>query len=440
MMEATDSPAPTKKRSSLKKLIFTLIKVLIAVGGLWWVISHTAWNDVVTLKAGTTLGGITLVEPVDVVVMEKPLSASTKPSTLYVRFSAKPRRVRDADDKELLQPLRLFRDGVEVNEGEVPKSFLVLVDGGTEPKVQIGFRNLMGRSNPWLLVVSFVLIGIPMFLNAWRWKKLMEPQGVFLPVRKCVALSFVGQFYSTFLPGTTSGDLVKIVYTSRVIGSKTKSAITVILDRVIGLLALFLIAGIAAAFQMAHNPTMRNVVILVLGVFSVLGVGSVVYFSRRIRDAVGLSRVINNPKTPEVIRKADDVLHSYRRAWPTLILAFLAALVTQMLIPLSAWVAGLAFGIERAHLGHYLAYTPLAILAAALPVSFLGLGVMDSVIYHFFRNLADASRIFALTQAIRFLPLLWNMLGAYWVATGSYSRHQAEVEEAQLEAEGKAGG
>jgi glycosyltransferase 2 family protein len=432
----TQLPTEPRKDHRLRSLIFTMIKIIIAVGGLWYVISHTPWHDVATLKQGTQIAALELLEPVEVTVLESPAAPPT-PNALFVRFPDQPVKLKDADGRQFSAPLTLNQGGQPVREADIAKAWLVSIDNRGEPKITIGLRNLMRRSNPWLLLLAWVLIGIPLFLNAWRWKKLMEPQGVHLPLGKCIALSFVGQFYSTFLPGTTSGDLVKIVYTSRVIGSKTKSAITVILDRVTGLLALFLIAGIAAAFQMQGNPTMRNVVLLVAAVFAVLTLGAVVYFSRRIRDAVGLTRLISNPKTPEVIRKADDVLHSYRRAWSTLLLAFFAAMVTQILIPISAWVAGRAFGIENAHLGHYLAYIPLAILAAALPVSFLGLGVMDGVIFMFFcqSGLADASRTFALTQAIRFLPVVWNMLGAYWVVTGKYSRHQAEVEEKQLDSE-----
>ena len=112
-----------------------------------------------------------------------------------------------------------------------------MVEGTQEPKVQIGLRDLLKTANPWWLVASWSLLVIPFLVSAWRWRRLMQPQGIFLPFSKCLALTFVGQFYSTFLPGITGGDLVKIIYTSRVIGSKTKSTVTILLDRVIGLIA-----------------------------------------------------------------------------------------------------------------------------------------------------------------------------------------------------------
>ena len=98
-----------------------------------------------------------------------------------------------------------------------------------------------------------MLLVTPFFVTAIRWRNLMRPQGIEMPLGKSLQLTFVGQFYSIILPGITGGDLVKIVYAARLTGSKTKSFITVVLDRVIGLIALMTIAGVAAGVQLAIN-------------------------------------------------------------------------------------------------------------------------------------------------------------------------------------------
>ena len=86
----------------------------------------------------------------------------------------------------------------------------------------------------------------------------------------------------------------------------------------------------------------------------------------------------------------------------------------------------MALGMN-APITYYMAYVPLAVLAASMPISPpQGLGFLEWVLDHFFvgRGTATASQAFALTQAVRFLPLLWNLCGAYWVVTGKYSRTQ----------------
>ena len=59
----------------------------------------------------------------------------------------------------------------------------------------------------------------------------------------------------------------------------------------------------------------------------------------------GLAALLEHPTMPEFVRKADEVLHAYRGAWRFLTEAFIASLITQIVIPLSAWMAGRAFGI-----------------------------------------------------------------------------------------------
>ena len=460
-------------RASVKIWALRLVKIAIAVIGLWWVISHTPWNNVATLdnaamgKLNVSLRGIEPLEPIEVTVLEKPVSPGAPDSTLPVRFSKKPAKVR-IDGKETLAPVRFQRtDGTMTREIDLPKGYFIAIDNAAEPKIQVGLKNLLRNANPYMLLASWAVLCIPFVITAWRWKKLMEPQGIYLPYSKCLALTFVGQFYSTFLPGITGGDLVKIIYTAKVTGSKTKSTITILLDRVLGLVALLVIAGISAAIQAPGNPTMRNVALLIGAVLAGLVVGTMVYFSRRIRRALGIERLTENARErlatraaarergetvadeelyaskaakirkrlAEVVVQFDETLHVYRHHVGILALAFGVSLVTQLVMPLSAWMAGVAFGMTTP-LGHYMAYVPLAILAASVPIAPpQGFGVTEYILYHFFheRGVETASRTFALAQAMRFLPLVWNLVGAYWVVTGSYSRRAAIKEGAGVE-------
>ncbi len=134
--------------------------------------------------------------------------------------------------------------------------------------------------------------------------------------------------------------------------------------------------------------------------------------------------------------RVDEVLHTYRGHFGLLAWAYLISLPSQLTLPLSAWLSGLAFGMTP-NVGYYLAYVPVAVLAASLPISPpQGFGFMDYILFHFFveRGAATAGQAIALAQSIRFLPIIWNLMGGYWVVTGSYSRHQAKEEEAALNA------
>jgi uncharacterized membrane protein YbhN (UPF0104 family) len=128
-------------------------------------------------------------------------------------------------------------------------------------------------------------------------------------------------------------------------------------------------------------------------------------------------------KLAQAIVGVDETLHVYRGHFGVLFWAFVISIISQLTLPISAWLSGRALGIP-APLSSYLAYIPIAVIAASLPVSPNGIGILDVIIKHFFadRGTASVSQTFALTQAVRFLPILWNLVGAYWVMTGKYTR------------------
>jgi glycosyltransferase 2 family protein len=452
-------------RLNPKKLLINLIKLTIAVVGLWFVVwppwkdePVMTWDDRITIQPGKEINSIQFIDPTNVkwladrkaehagcVVVQLPTHR------VHVRIAdTSDRRVRLADPPIRWTPEQFIRD--------VPLAYFELVDPKAaipEPKVQVGLKHLITQSNKALLFVAWLLLVVPFFIAAWRWQKLMEPQGIHLPFAKCLALTFVGQFYSTFLPGTTSGDLVKIGYTSKVTGSMTKSAVTVLFDRVIGLIALFVIAFIAAAVQAPGNPTMRYIAMLLGAGLLAVAVGTFCYFSRRVRRLIGLERTAATPENqPEptstfdrIRRKiakplldADQTLHRYRGHVGVLVFAFSISLLTQILIPIAGWMAGMALGMKAGGLT-YMAFIPLAALAAALPIAPpQGFGVTEWILLYFFHTCgtATAGQTFALAQVLRFLPVLWNLAGAYWVARGDYSRHQPTPADAHaaLEASG----
>ncbi|MCL2639448.1 MAG: flippase-like domain-containing protein [Phycisphaerales bacterium] len=302
-----------------------------------------------------------------------------------------------------------------------------------------GLQSILARTREkwYLLVAAWVILLFPFLVTAKRWQALLRPQGIHIPFWKSLQLTFVGQFYSIILPGITGGDLVKIVYAARLTGSKTKSIITVILDRVIGLVALMVIGGISAGWQYfaytERHETLKNIVLFIAMALGTMVIGCVIYFSRRLRTATGMQRLIDHPQMPPFVKKADSVLHEYRGHCGLLIWAFGISLVSQFALPVSAWLAGMALGIDM-HLGYYLAYIPMAILGASLPGLPQAVGYLELIVAHFFfaRGTATISQAFALTQAVRFLPILWNLMGAYWVITGKFSRHQAIEDEKQL--------
>ncbi len=529
---AEPTPAPPSAGKRLRKYVLTFFKIAIAILGIWWVTRGVSWYDTAQIPAGHDINAVTFPENTTVRVLAQiPPPPGRTIALVHIQFPDKPVPVQ-VNGKTFT--LIIDADTAVPGNGELgltrekdlPLDTFAEIKG---QRIQQGLKSLLAQARAkWYLVLfAWILLGIPFWVTAIRWRSLMRPQGIDMPLGKCLQLTFVGQFYSIILPGITGGDLVKIVYAARLTGSKTKSFITIILDRVIGLVALMVIAGTAAGVQLilnarqaaggqpADQSTLLNVFLFIVIMLAAMAVGTTVYFSRRLRKLIGIEWFIDNfgqangeeagpnaqhahlehlfrvlnglvlagalvgiavlgilrwishsgwamKNTPivyvgigvlalaalgalaglalhrllvdkatplmgkfvQVIIGIDETLHVYRGHFGLLAWAFFISVISQLTLPLSAWLSGTAFGMN-APVTHYLAYVPLAILAASLPISPpQGAGFLEFVLNQFFVNKgkATASQAFALTQSVRFLPIIWNLFGAYWVVTGKYSR------------------
>jgi uncharacterized protein (TIRG00374 family) len=91
------------------------------------------------------------------------------------------------------------------------------------------------------LAAGFACFLPVLLIVSWRWRMLLGVHGVHLRFWRIFELNMIGQFFSAFLVGTTGGDVFKIFYVARAVPQrKAAVAFTVIVDRVIGMIALLL--------------------------------------------------------------------------------------------------------------------------------------------------------------------------------------------------------
>ena len=100
-----------------------------------------------------------------------------------------------------------------------------------------------------MFVSGAVLHFLAVSIASVRWWWLLRATGNRLRVWHSFRLTWIGAFWNNVFPGSTGGDVVKVVVASRVTGSMVVSACSVAADRIIGLLGLILLATTAALFQ-----------------------------------------------------------------------------------------------------------------------------------------------------------------------------------------------
>jgi uncharacterized protein (TIRG00374 family) len=187
-------------------------------------------------------------------------------------------------------------------------------------------------SHPGWLLAGFGCYGVVEFLAAFRWYILLRVQGVHLPAWRVGALLMLGIFFNMFMPGGTGGDVLKIFYLIKEIPKKKAAGLlAVLMDRLIGLLALIMISTVIIGIQyswLKTNPVSRNLTwILLLILLSGL---SGIVFSFLI-SGFGLAN-----KLPAKMPMRDKLIdlavayNAYARSWPASLVALVSSFGVHM--------------------------------------------------------------------------------------------------------------
>ncbi|GMN09420.1 lysylphosphatidylglycerol synthase transmembrane domain-containing protein [Croceitalea sp. MTPC9] len=102
-------------------------------------------------------------------------------------------------------------------------------------------------SNPFYLIIAFVLVVFSKIMASFRLNLYFHQLGILLTQKSNLKLYLLGMFYNLFLPGGIGGDAYKgyLIQKNYQVGAK-KTAAVLILDRLSGMLLLFLLACILA--------------------------------------------------------------------------------------------------------------------------------------------------------------------------------------------------
>lgn len=93
----------------------------------------------------------------------------------------------------------------------------------------------------WLLL-SFLSAGVCEFLGVLRWQLFLRMLHLEVPFREVTRLFFIGAFFNQFLPGTTGGDVARVLYLMHDHpGHKTAGFLSVAVDRLLAVLTLVII-------------------------------------------------------------------------------------------------------------------------------------------------------------------------------------------------------
>lgn len=244
---------------------------------------------------------------------------------------------------------------------------------------------VIAMEQPNLLISSFFLLLISMFIAVERWYALLEATGVKCSKSLAIRLTFIGTFFSVALPGALGGDVVKAYYLARGRERKTALIMTVFFDRLLGLYTMILVAASASIVVIGVNtfgepevwwsPTLKGLAIFLIVAFIVFTIAIALLLSPYV-ERISLVRVLlKKLQSYQFFNNIYESLRAYRGKKLYVGKALLFSLISQFFGYCSLYLLALSLKIQALNFFHYLFVLPVCFFINAIPLAPGGLGV-----------------------------------------------------------------
>lgn len=307
-----------------------------------------------------------------------------------------------------------------------------------EHQLRPGFFRLLGGMRWWLFAFGVALWGVLLAFVTLRWTLLLRAAGVPTSYRNATRLCFIGYFFNIFMPGLTSGDLVRAALVTRGLeNNRARAFMSVLVDRLLGLFSLLVLSGLVLLFggvNLEGAPAwllrVRSLVLLILALAVLL---PMLYVSRRARRALGIDWLLAKLPFQDKVAAIDDALTVYRDHPGTVVAALLLSVVLQAAGVLSFWLIGMALGANLDLTEVYVAF-PVVQTVSSLPLAPSGFGIGETLFGFFFRAFGSTATLGVATSIVfRLVTQIGVGLvgGAVWLASREHKQGMRLKEAAQ---------
>ena len=283
-------------------------------------------------------------------------------------------------------------------------------------------KALQGFNYVWL-IPAVVLYAIHLLAGGWRWYLLLKVQNIRIKFYEALSLTMQGFFFSLVLPGgALGGDVVKGAFLVKRTpkGNKLTGTFTILIDRIIGMISLFSLAGVAGllSYQFLKNVSgFMELIVYALLFGCTIGICSaiVLFFHRQLEKIPGVSPILNlgDRITHGAVSKLTEAMDSFRSSWKTLVSAMLISVVLiHLMLSLVVYCLAGGLGINKLAPETYVLSTTLANAAAAIPATPSGVGTRDIVMEKIFVAAGiDAGEGVAVALLFTCIILIFNLSG-----------------------------
>jgi uncharacterized protein (TIRG00374 family) len=229
----------------------------------------------------------------------------------------------------------------------------------------------------------------------------------------------VGLFFNMFLPGLVGGDVMRLYFVfKQTRGRRTRATFSVAMDRLFGLLSIVFLAALSLSWRFDWLKSSRATLHITELALGLLAGGFL--FVMFLFCAAGFGWLNKLPKRlpfRETLIESGNALNLYAKHRAVMLIAFIITIVSHLAYYLSFYCAAQSLHTAAARtpsLADMLTIMPLVNTVTAVPISFGGVGVRETLFQELLGNLAHVPpAIAALAASLGFaIQASWSLLGA----------------------------
>lgn len=230
----------------------------------------------------------------------------------------------------------------------------------------------------WLVAI-FGCILLNYLLSTWRWYRLNQTHAHGLSFFSTFISIYIGLFFNNVLPGSISGDLARINYLYRhTNGSPIEGTLSVVVDRVIGLLGVFYLLDLVGFVSLneiyvGHYLYLEWLIKVCFGISFILTsiIFSLIFLPDRLYQYVSLHHW-------PIMADLAKALRVYKRSPFTILECIFASMLTQLIIAVVIALVAYALGFHTLLFYHFTIASLVTQLVNLIPLSPGGLGVGEA--------------------------------------------------------------
>ncbi len=297
-------------------------------------------------------------------------------------------------------------------------SMVALLIGWLLNSGKLDFKLLASlKQHPGAVFLAMFLSLFNFWLISFRWKTILKARSTTdIPLLGMLKITWIGQFFSSVLPGSVSGDLVKILYVQKYEASFSKKFLfaSIFIDRLLGLAGLILLVGLSSLGFSSHiisnapamEPLLKFNYLLAFAV--IVAISIFMYWHQSIKLLLTRlqSRFFSSLFT-QLINLWDDLVMIKSKILGAIALSVLVQFIGVVIF----WSLISPFVSDKMDFIQALAFLPLGLMTLALPVAPSGLGVGHAIFHKLFEfsGIENGASLFNLFFVV---TLVVNLFGA----------------------------